>query len=1620
MAPILFEAIEHVRESVCFEVLISMAKMVQNGPYDTRTLTKVFAGTSFALLLSTVWMVMADHSREWKVYQEAFREIEIQKRRADVDAAKLALDSHLVLTLRTEGSKANEVVKGHFIDKGDLWHDKDTGNTYAKSRVVNRQPMLAYLEEEVKKAKKGYEARAKEEAQWVALRDKAQGAKKALDLQFSNTKSKTEAAASDLSMAIHHNHGDIEGMRKKHAELDKKTEELFKERQTVESLEVHGYESTGPSGDEVKKMAPKKVVSGPLLSHDGANLQVEGQGFYKIADAAKAKIAAFVEVLQKNQYVQVILGSDGETVTDVVAPIRGLNGLKWKISLIKRDLTEAKKAVEGLQAELKRNQANLDKIDYSLVNDFFRNRPLADFVAPTLQVKQLVIEPLRDDYFFAQIRKVDRCETCHLGIDKVGFNGSLVAIKHRGMIAVDGVKRKEGGTDWQITHKNGEVETLPYDSVLSEPVAIKEPFTSHPRLDLFLTSMSPHPKETFGCTICHMGEGRSMDFHHAAHSPQNHEQEHEWHEKFHWHKRHHWDFPQRRKQYMEASCILCHDNNRPVEGAEKLNFGREVWERVSCFGCHKMKGYLEENKKGPDLRRLASKLNKEWTFQWLENPMNFRAKTNMPRFWFHSGEGIDEKASEEEKQHHAIQTKRDQAEIVAITEYLWAMSGRYDYDGAASQTRGSAERGMNLFNERGCVGCHTINKDAAPDDLRQYSPNEYGPNLARIGEKTNYEWLFSWLKNPKTYWDETRMPHLQLSDAEAHDLAAYMATLRVNKNPAKLPTPDKEVVETLIRDFLGKNASHERVEEMLSGKAGDAVKFPEMKRGLNLERDGDRLLYLGRQSLTRYGCYGCHLVTGMETRPGIGAELSNIGDKALDKIDWGHTHHDELPHWREDWIKYKVKNPRYTDKGKRDSVKYLDRARMPRFNMTDAEREALITWLSGHTEKPVPDNYKYKPSIRKHNQQEGAYMIHRKNCKACHMLNVDEITLRQRVVPEEVDEETKVNGKSIEAWVEVFEESEDMAQRIKAAEALTKAKAFVQMRELLEGMDEDEELLPLRKAMEDGINEIYAGAGSKLVKVKGVVLFDNQFERDPNSGAVKRDAKGHGMAWKWRDDDGQIVKVNGETFDARGAALVQLWAAGGGKNVGEFLAVSNNPASDPSLFSYSEIVSVKPLKTGVDSKIPESLRKAFPNDFLPVKDSAAYLARHRGGQTIPASAWQRAVKKLGDDPRVLTGNFDLGLIGKVQEAVVEGRSYGPPHLLNEGAKVQVRWLSSFLRNPSVKIRPWLNMRMPNYYLTDVEAQKIAKYFSSSQEDVVVAEGAKALTAIQNEVKAAKKDGKVWSRRDIEAQLASRVASLGALEYFETTVADGVLNFRVKGDVSLLQTVEEKTDGYQDEKESASQYWYSKGHELFLRAQCLSCHVWEGRKPGKDDPSSWGPDLSRVKNRIRPEWFVEWVANPQEKIPGTKMSQQIKDAGFPDVLKADAKTQIDCLKDWVFAGMRPAFEVFPKEVKSGEAVRVSSQMVSGDNIQALYVTAPDGSVQEYLPAGSAELKNAGDKAKPFTRELSEGRASALSLVIEGKAGDYWISTTKDPKSTKSDRKPGEGMIEFQARTKVTVK
>ena len=117
-----------------------------------------------------------------------------------------------------------------------------------------------------------------------------------------------------------------------------------------------------------------------------------------------------------------------------------------------------------LQADYNRLQTRLNALNPGVIVTSFRNAPVFDFMNPSERINQIILSNLYNDQPFKAIPRVDRCTTCHQGIEQKPYQDS------------------------------------------------PQPFKTHPNLDLYISSGSPHPMETFGCTTCHAGLDRATSF----------------------------------------------------------------------------------------------------------------------------------------------------------------------------------------------------------------------------------------------------------------------------------------------------------------------------------------------------------------------------------------------------------------------------------------------------------------------------------------------------------------------------------------------------------------------------------------------------------------------------------------------------------------------------------------------------------------------------------------------------------------------------------------------------------------------------------------------------------------------------------------------------------------------------------------------------------------------------------------------------------------------------------------------------------------------------------------------------------------------------------------------------
>ena len=257
---------------------------------------------------------------------------------------------------------------------------------------------------------------------------------------------------------------------------------------------------------------------------------------------------------------------------------------------------------------------------------------------------------------------------------------------------------------------------------------VPQPYSTHPRLDLFVGSTSPHPMQTFGCTVCHQGQGSATSFKWASHTPNTPKQGHEWHDEHGWFNNHHWIFPMLPQRFEESSCLKCHHQVVDLEPSErfpeppapKLVEGYHVIRQYGCYGCHEINGWSGPEKRiGPDMR-LA------------------------PNF-------------------HEV------AEALAVDPGLASMGDtmarlvedvRSSPDGSASRERlrdaierDAAAGGDAKLSKRSHELAALLKDPETPGTLPKV-----GPSLRHVASKVGFDWLYSWLRNPQDFRPSTKMP----------------------------------------------------------------------------------------------------------------------------------------------------------------------------------------------------------------------------------------------------------------------------------------------------------------------------------------------------------------------------------------------------------------------------------------------------------------------------------------------------------------------------------------------------------------------------------------------------------------------------------------------------------------------------------------------------------------------------------------------------------------------------------------------------------------------------------------------------------------------------------------------
>jgi len=812
---------------------------------------------------------------------------------------------------------------------------------------------------------------------------------------------------------------------------------------------------------------------------------------------------------------------------------------------------------------------------------------------------------------------------------------------------------------------------------------LPQPYCSHPRPDLFVGSLSPHPMAEFGCTICHDGQGSATGFSWASHTPNDPDQGSRWRQQDGWFRNPHWDYPMLPARFAQSRCLKCHHDVTDLEPsrrfpeppAAKLLAGYHLVRQNGCFGCHEINGFDESGrsigpdmrlettaasaarqqipgtmrKVGPSLRDVGEKVEAAFLADWIADPKRFLPSARMPRFYgIH--EHLDDSGRNDARRFEAV-------EIRAAVEYLLAVSRPVQPPAApqAVTEPPSVERGKRLFQIHGCLACHK-HGDFPEGQATQ------GPDLTGMGAKFTTEagrqWLLSWIRDPLRHSPRTLMPNALLEpisltvegeDAEpaggesktaratdpAADIAAYLLAAAPWR-PKPLPPAAKADLDELAVLHLSKIFPSKRarryVEEgipqsMADRVQGDAV---ELLGPMTPEK---KLRYVGRRVMRTRGCSACHDVPGLEDAPAIGPALSDWGRKQESLLAFGQVH-------------------RFVEESTGDEGADADPGRAFFIDALLAHRREGFIWQKLR----APRSFDYETTQNK--PYDERLTMPRFEFAAAE---------REAII-------TFVLGLVGEPPVEKYVYSPDVRQRaiVEGRKVLDRYACSrchtIEMERWSFEFDPDEFMGP--PPVED--YDFLAPQFSPR-QIEASLATDNRgLGHGEVVGMPRVDADGQLLiADDDEDDDGNAAflygftlwepaVINGEACTVGGADVL-LW--GPEMTAGGLPAASQETGQFNLTYFGSRITGISPAFGG------EFARLLYP--------MALAEARAAGSAATGPEAW----------------------------------GWVPPPLNREGAMVRPAWLHDYLLNPTA-IRPAAILRMPRYNMSPAEAGKLVDYFAA--------------------------------------------------------------------------------------------------------------------------------------------------------------------------------------------------------------------------------------------------------------------------------------------------------------------
>ncbi len=333
--------------------------------------------------------------------------------------------------------------------------------------------------------------------------------------------------------------------------------------------------------------------------------------------------------------------------------------------------------------------------------------------------------------------------------------------------------------------------------------------------------------------------------------------------------------------------------------------GEELFSKRGCLACHSKQGEAFEGVTanfGPDLSRIHEKVKPGkdgflWMYTWIKEPSRYHTRTKMPDLFlkpYEEGETYIDPAADIAT--YLLQGGAKEFPALPIPKPNLGLVAAHDFT-----EEDAKELGLSDDQFRGILVQEVI--QGSPADRAEKKNDEGWEVCPLLAGDVLTTFDGSAIKSPE-----------HLEELEAATSVNDVVTLSVIRGGRELTA--RLIVATplddLVRLFLGKALGNAGLNKALDEhkypvKAemyADGALLPGVIKGDEVELaplsvdeevtpeqwEERKMVYLGRRTISRYGCYGCHDIPGFETARPIGTALQDWGRKDTSKLAYEHIH----------------------------------------------------------------------------------------------------------------------------------------------------------------------------------------------------------------------------------------------------------------------------------------------------------------------------------------------------------------------------------------------------------------------------------------------------------------------------------------------------------------------------------------------------------------------------------------------------------------------------------------------------------------------------------------------------------------------------------------------------------